>query len=74
MIGISLPLTRRLLRNTGLSLMDLGVESATERTPLSQTAYAVVVKIGGRDVGTVAKALVERRHYHAAVNMVRLYK
>lgn len=41
---------------------------------MSQTAYAVVVKIGGRDVGRVAKALVEGRHYHAALNMVRLYK
>ena len=37
-------------------------------------AYAVEVQLGGRDVGKVAKALLERRHYHAALNMVRLYK
>jgi FkbM family methyltransferase len=36
--------------------------------------YAVEVQLGGRDVRTVAKALIERRHYHAALNMVRLYK
>lgn len=33
-----------------------------------------MVQLGGRDVGTVAKALFQRRHYHAAVNMARLYK
>jgi FkbM family methyltransferase len=32
------------------------------------------VKLGRREVGTVTKALSERRHYHAALNMVRLYK
>jgi FkbM family methyltransferase len=32
------------------------------------------VQIGGREVGTVTKALMERRHYHAALNMVRVYK
>ena len=32
------------------------------------------MQIGGRKVGTVAKALMERRHYHAALNMIRLYK
>ncbi|HEX2286607.1 MAG TPA: FkbM family methyltransferase [Mycobacterium sp.] len=32
------------------------------------------MQIGGRDVGTVANALFERRHYHAALNMMRLYK
>jgi FkbM family methyltransferase len=32
------------------------------------------VQIGGRDVGKVAKAMFERRHYHAALKMVRLYK
>jgi len=32
------------------------------------------VQLGSRDIGTVAKALSERRHYHAAMNMVRLYK
>jgi FkbM family methyltransferase len=32
------------------------------------------VQIGGRDVGNIAKALFERRHYHAALNMVRVYK
>ena len=37
-------------------------------------SYAQPVQIGGRDVGTVVKAISERRHYHAAANMVRLYK
>jgi FkbM family methyltransferase len=32
------------------------------------------VQLGGREIGTVAKALSERRHYHAALNMLRLYK
>jgi len=41
---------------------------------MSETAYAVDVQLGGRDVGKVAKALLERRHYHAALNMVRLYR
>jgi FkbM family methyltransferase len=36
-------------------------------------SYGVHVQIGGRDVGKVAKALFERRHYHAALKMVRLY-
>jgi hypothetical protein len=31
------------------------------------------VQIGGRDFGTVTKALFEQRHYHAARNMLRLY-
>lgn len=37
-------------------------------------SYAVEVQIGGRDVGTVAKSMLERRHYHAALKMTRLYK
>jgi len=32
------------------------------------------VQIGSRDVGTVAKSLLDLRHYHAALNMVRLYE
>jgi FkbM family methyltransferase len=32
------------------------------------------VQIGSRDAGTVAKSLFDRRHYHAARNMVRLYE
>lgn len=47
---------------------------AARRTLVGETAYAVEVQLGGRDIGKVTKALSERRHYHAAVNMVRLYK
>ncbi len=32
------------------------------------------MQIGSRNVGTVVKALFERRHYHAALNMARLYE
>lgn len=41
---------------------------------MRRPGYAVPVQLGGRDVGTVAKSLVERRHYHAALKMVRLYE
>jgi len=41
---------------------------------MAETAYAVDVQLGGRDIGNIGKALGERRHYHAALNMVRLYK
>ena len=41
---------------------------------MTKTTYAVEVKLGGRDIRTVANALSQRRHYHAALNMVRLYK
>ena len=34
----------------------------------------LIMKIGGRDVRAVIKAPFERRHYRAALNMVRLYK
>ncbi len=43
-------------------------------TPLDLPSYAVEVQLGGRDVGTVVSAIFERRHYHAAFKMVRLYK
>ena len=42
--------------------------------PARLPSYAGGVQIGGRDVGTVVKAAFERRHYHAAFKMVRLYK
>jgi FkbM family methyltransferase len=43
-------------------------------TTVGQPSYAVEVQLGGRNVGTVVKALFERRHYHAALKMVLLYK
>jgi FkbM family methyltransferase len=43
-------------------------------TAVDLPSYAVEVQLGGRDVGTVVSALFERRHYHAAFKMVRLYK
>ena len=40
----------------------------------ARASYGVHVQIGGRDVGKVAKAIFERRHYHAALKMMRLYE
>ena len=39
-------------------------------TEVTATVYADHVQIGGRDLGLVTKAIFERRHYHAASNMV----